>query len=139
MKYISISTPRCIAGLAMGMLMTVPVLSAQTVADKPALVASREGTQHLRSRMFVYSLRDHQSHLVYTADSIWEAPNWSPDGKYLISNHDGAIYKLVLKPDGSAEPQKLASPAGYNCNNDKALSPDGMKLAFSASPAQGQG
>jgi len=87
--------------------------------------------------MFVYDLRTGSSHEIYTADSIWEAPNWSPDGNYLIANSDGAIYKL--KPDGTAKPQKLSIPANYRCNNDKALSPDGTKIAFSAtvSPSKG--
>ncbi len=90
--------------------------------------------EHLRSKLYVYDLRDGSSHLVYTDDSVWEAPNWSPDGKYLISNHSGGIYKLNLKADGTAAPEKLAIPQGYACNNDKALSPDGKMLAFSATP-----
>jgi TolB protein len=96
--------------------------------------------QHLRSKIYVYDLRDGSSHLVYTADQIWEAPNWSPDGKYLISNSGGAIYKLVLRKDGTVEtPQRLAIPANYQCNNDKAISPDGRMIAFSASAAPHKG
>ena len=95
--------------------------------------------QHLRSRLFVYDLRNGSSRLVYTDDSVWEAPNWSPDGKYLILNHDDAIYKLVLKSDGTATPEKLAIPAQYHCNNDKALSPNGKELAFSATPPGDKG
>jgi TolB protein len=87
---------------------------------------------HLRSRLFIYDLHDGSSHLVYTADSVWEAPNWSPDGHYLIANSGGGIYKFVLKEDGTADPEKLAIPADYQCNNDKAISPDGNKIAFSA-------
>jgi TolB protein len=97
-----------------------------------AQAGAQPSEPHLRSRLFIYNLRDSSSHLVYTADSIWEAPNWSPDGKYLIANSGGAIYKLVLKQDGTAEPEKLAIPADYQCNNDKAISPDGNKIAFSA-------
>jgi TolB protein len=95
--------------------------------------------QHLRSRLFLYDLHTGSSHLVYTADSVWEAPNWSPDGKYLIANSGGAIYKLVLKQDGTAEPAKLAIPADYQCNNDKAISPDGTKIAFSATVPPNKG
>jgi TolB protein len=91
--------------------------------------------QHLRSRVFIFDLRDGSSHLVYSADSIWEAPNWSPDGKYLLLNSNGGIYKFVLREDGAAEPQKLSVPAEYDCNNDKGISPDGKKLAFSATRA----
>lgn len=95
--------------------------------------------EHFRSKLFLYDTRDGSSHLVYTDDTVWEAPNWSPDGTYLISNHSGAIYKLTLKADGTATPQKLAIPATYACNNDKALSPSGRQLAFSATPAGGKG
>jgi hypothetical protein len=98
----------------------------------PAQAGAERSEPHLRSRLFIYNLRDGSSHLVYTADSIWEAPNWSPDGKFLIANSGGGIYKLVLKQDGTAEPEKLAIPADYQCNNDKAISPDGNKIAFSA-------
>lgn len=102
-------------------------------------VLNAQTPQHLRSRLFIYDLHDGSSHLVYTDDSVWEAPNWSPDGKYLISNHDGGIYRLTLKPDGTAEPQRTAIPATYSCNNDKALSPDGTHLAFSATPPGDKG
>jgi Tol biopolymer transport system component len=116
-----------------------PALPAHSSSLSAAVEPASQSQEHLRSRIFIYDLRDGSSHLVYTADSIWEAPNWSPDGKYLISNHDGAIYKLLLKQGGTAEPQKLAIPAEDRCNNDKALSPDGSKLAFSATPGGGKG
>jgi Tol biopolymer transport system component len=113
----------------LALCLTAPALLAQTPAGRPG-----PAQQRLRSRIFFYDLRTGSSHLVYTADAIWEAPNWSSDGKYLISNSGGGIYKLVLKQDGTAnEPVKLAIPNEYKCNNDKGLSPDGKKLAFSAS------
>jgi Tol biopolymer transport system component len=115
-------------------LLLTAALSAQI---SPAHAQGSE--PHLRSRVFIYDMHDSSSHLVYTADTIWEAPNWSPDGKYLIANSGGGIYKFVLKQDGTAEPQRLALTDDYRCNNDKALSPDGQKLAFSASTAASKG
>ena len=123
-----------VVSIQMRFIYKLTVIAVSTLA--PALHAQTSSVhtaeQHLRSRLFIYDLHNGSSHLVYTADSIWEAPNWSPDGKYLIANSGGAIYKLVLKQDGTAEPEKLAIPADYQCNNDKAISPDGRKIAFSA-------
>ena len=93
----------------------------------------------LRSRIYLYSLADGASHLVFSDDSIWEAPNWSPDGRALIVNHNGAIYTLPVTPDASAKPEKLMLPPELSCNNDKSLSHDGKHLAFSASSPSSRG
>src|ERR1039457_1556345 len=88
-----------------------PALLAQPATAKSA--AAQEENQHMRSRLFIYDLRDSSTHLVFTADTVWEAPNWSPDGTYLISNSHGGIFKFVLKADNTADPQKLTIPADY--------------------------
>jgi TolB protein len=113
-------------------LLSLVGVHAQTTPAQPS-ASLQAAPQQLRSHLFVYDLRTKSSREIYTSDSIWEAPNWSPDGKYLIANSKGAIYRLDLESDGTAKPQKLALPEEYRCNNDKALSPDGSKLAFSAS------
>lgn len=118
--------------LALGFASIVCAQQAQAKALQTHAALHKHSSEHMRSRIFVYDLRSGTSRLVYTADSIWEAPNWSPVGNYLIANSNGTIYKLALKQDGTAEPQKLAIPAKYRCNNDKAISPDGKQLAFSA-------
>ena len=107
------------AGVAVGQQNTAPA----HVASEP----------RFRSHVLVYSLADKPSREVFTDDSVWEAPNWSPDGKYLLMNHAGDLYKLVLGSVQPNLPQKLALPKGTVCNNDKSLSPDGKLLAFSAS------
>lgn len=108
------------------------IISQSHEQPRATSAAQKHDGWRLRSRLYIYDLRDGSSHLIFTADSVWEAPNWSPDGKYLISNHDGHIYRLVLQGNSAAQPQRLAIPDSYECNNDKALSPDGTKLAFSA-------
>jgi len=130
MKVWSMHTRFCGMVTLAALSLATPVVLAQTA---PKAAAHAHGEQPLRSKLFIYDLRDGSSHLVYTADDIWEAPNWSPDGKYLISNSRGGIYKLVLKQDGTAEtPQRLAIPANAECNNDKAISPNGKMIAYSA-------
>ena len=137
MKTLSIHRPYFgLAGVAFCLL--APALHAQTATTPPA-APSEEAAEHLRSRLFIYDLHDGSSHLVYTADSIWEAPNWSPDGTYLLSNSGGHIYRFTLAKDGTAEPKELAIPSNFDCNNDKAISPDGKKLAFSATATGSDG
>jgi TolB protein len=136
MKIWSMHSRFCCTLIAATFGLTALVAHAQG-APQPAAHGEQ---QHLRSKLFIYDLLDGSSHLVYTADQIWEAPNWSPDGKYLIANSGGAIYKLALKLDGTAEtPQRLAIPANFQCNNDKAISPNGKMIAFSASAAPHKG
>lgn len=100
---------------------------------------SEPNPTNVRSRISVYDLETKKTNVVYTADQLWEAPNWSPDGKYLLANAGGEIYRFVLNSAGEAKPEKLALDPSYACNNDKGLSPDGQRLAFSAqrTPAKG--
>lgn len=137
MKFFSTQLRFCSMLTVTTLCFLAPALLAQPATAKSA--AAQEENQHMRSRLFIYDLRDSSTHLVFTADTVWEAPNWSPDGTYLISNSHGGIFKFVLKADNTADPQKLTIPADYLCNNDKAISPDGKKLAFSANllPARG--
>src|SRR5580693_7116590 len=128
MKVLSIQLQFCRLTL-IAFFLTAPALQAQSSAVH---VEAAPSEPHLRSRLFIYDLHDGSSHLVYTADSIWEAPNWSPDGTYLLSNSGGHIYRFTLTRNGTAEPRELAIPSKFDCNNDKAISPDGKKLAFSA-------
>ena len=139
MPFLSTRSRICRTFTMTALCLLAPALYAQTSPAQEGAAPPAQAQKHLRSRLFIYDMRDGSSHLVYTADSIWEAPNWSPDGTYLISNSGGGIYKLVLNQDGTAQPQRLAIPAEYRCNNDKAISPDGKKLGFSASLAPYKG
>ncbi len=87
----------------------------------------------IRSNISIYDLRDKSVHVVYTADKLIEAPNWSSDGKYLLANSDGLLFRLALDGTGPVSPEKLSLDSTYKCNNDHGLSLDGKALAFSAS------
>jgi Tol biopolymer transport system component len=72
--------------------------------------------------------------VVYQADQVIEAPNWSRDGKFLLINTEGNLYRLPLQGSGEPKPEQIdLSPGSYLCNNDHDLSRDGNWLAFSAS------
>ena len=85
-----------------------------------------------RSSVTVFDTATRLSHVVYTADEVVEAPNWSRDGKFLMVNTGGNLYRLPLD---SAPPalQKIDLAGSLKCNNDHDFSRDGKLLAFSAS------
>ncbi len=103
------------------------VQGGQTQATQP-----NQNPTNVRSKISIYDLESKSIHVVYTADRLWEAPNWSPDGKYLLANSGGALYRFTLDGDEKAQPEKLALDAGYECNNDHGLTRDGNLVAFSA-------
>ncbi len=90
-----------------------------------------------RSKVSVYDLKTKAVKVLYTADQMIEAPTWSPDGKYLLVNSKGDLWKL---PVGTNNPelQKIDLGSIGRCNNDKGISPDGKLIALS-SGATGHG
>lgn len=58
-----------------------------------------------------------------------EAPNWTPDGKWLVYNSNGKLYRL--SPDTPAEPQLIPTGFATRCNNDHVISADGRQIAIS--------
>ncbi|MDR1918058.1 MAG: transporter [Tannerellaceae bacterium] len=59
-----------------------------------------------------------------------EAPNWTVDGKWLIYNSGGKLYKL--SPDTPGEPVLIPTGAASRCNNDHVLSFDGRQIGISS-------
>ena len=62
---------------------------------------------------------------------IIEAPNWTPDGNWLVYNSRGKLYKI--SPDKPGEPQEINTGFATACNNDHVLSSDGKHIAISHS------
>ncbi len=91
---------------------------------------------HVRSKISIYDLATKQVRVLYTDDKLWEAPNWSLDGKYLLANSGGALYRI---PVSGGAPQKIDLDSSYACNNDHGISPDGKWLAISAAHGNPKG
>jgi len=68
--------------------------------------------------------------VIYTTKGHIEAPNWSADGKFLIYNSGGLLYKFPLD---TKTPVKINTGEVVNNNNDHGLSFDGKMLAMSSS------
>lgn len=66
--------------------------------------------------------------IVYSATNSLQAPNWTRDGKYLIYNSDGLLYKFDI---AAGKPTLLNTGPIKNNNNDHAISFDGKQIAMS--------
>ena len=66
-----------------------------------------------------------------------EAPNWTPDGKWLVYNSGGKLYKIA--PDGSGEPQEINTGAIAQLNNDHVISADGKWIGLSSNDPTARG
>jgi TolB protein len=66
--------------------------------------------------------------VIYVTLSRIEAPNWLPDGKTLIYNSGGRIYRI---PVSGGKPEVIDTGFATRCNNDHGVSPDGSQLAIS--------
>ena len=104
-----------------------------------ALPAARPPQPRYSSKISIYDLRDKSIRTVYQADTVFEAPNWSPDGKYLLVNSGGRLFHIPVDGAGPATPEPVNIDTSLRLNNDHAPSPDGKMIAFSASSATSRG
>jgi Tol biopolymer transport system component len=100
-----------------------------------ALTASAQ-TNKFSSKLTIYDLKTKTARTIFEAKEVFEAPNWSPDGKFLLFNMGGKLYRIST--DGG-QPEALNLDAALRCNNDHNLSPDGKLLAISCSTAASKG
>lgn len=84
----------------------------------------------LTSRLEVLDVETCERTIVKEFPYLIEAPNWTQDGKWLIYNSKGKIYRLAA--DGSGEPEHIETGVAVSCNNDHVISPDGRMLAVSS-------
>ncbi len=91
----------------------------------------REGAAIRGSKVSLYDLKTNSVSVVYAADQIIEAPVWSPDGKYLLVNSKGDLWKFPVNTP-NPDLQKIDLASICRCNNHKGYSPDGKPIAFSS-------
>jgi TolB protein len=67
--------------------------------------------------------------VIHESTGRFEAPNWMPDGKNLLFNENGSIYKLPIE---GGTPEKINTGTADRNNNDHGISFDGKMLAISS-------
>ncbi len=82
----------------------------------------------LHSTLETISIASKDRRVVLTMTNHFEAPNWSPDGSFLLFNSRGRIYRLPVK---GGTPEAVDTGFANRCNNDHGISPDGKQLVIS--------
>ncbi len=80
------------------------------------------------SRLEILDAETGNRKVIYSTTGHIEAPNWSRDGKFLIYNSGGKLYKFDLKKGKS---EVIETGMAINNNNDHGISFDGKMLAIS--------
>lgn len=82
----------------------------------------------MRSSLEIYEVATGAVRVVHQTDDLIEAPNWSPDGKTLLINGDGLLFKV---PVAGGVPVQVKTGFADTCNNDHGISPDGTQIVLS--------
>ncbi|RIH65297.1 biopolymer transporter TolR [Mariniphaga sediminis] len=96
--------------------------------EKPAVEGDNGYQKPSPSRLEVLNIETGNRRVVYETETHIEAPNWSRDGKFLIYNSGGILYKYDLKKQ---TPEKINTGFATSINNDHGISFDGKMLAIS--------
>jgi len=104
--------------------------------EKPA-AEGVDGYKNLSpSRLEIIDVETGMREVIYETDTHIEAPNWSKNGKFLIYNSGGKLYKFDLKKRTQVE---INTGNVISNNNDHGISFDGKILAISSStPVDGK-
>lgn len=85
------------------------------------------------SRLQIWDMAQGRSRLVLETDKHIEAPNWSPDGSYLLVNGNGRLFRVPLDaPALQPVPMDMPDDAARGCNNDHGITPDGQTYIISS-------
>jgi Tol biopolymer transport system component len=84
-----------------------------------------------RAQLFVVAVDSGERRLVHESSTLlFEAPNWTGDGVWLVFNGDGLLFRL--RSDGSGELEQIDLGTVPAINNDHVMAPDGSMVYVSA-------
>ena len=101
------------------------------------LSLSAQNPQRVISYLEVYDLETRSHQVIKEFPFLIEAPNWTSDGKWLVINKNGRLYKVA--PDGSTDLVEISTGAVTQCNNDHVISADGKWIALSSNDPNEKG
>jgi Tol biopolymer transport system component len=110
------------------MLVPLPrLLLLSGVVVPSGVLAQADGT--IRSSLQTVEIGSGRVDTVYSEDRHFEAPNWSPDGRFFVVNSQGLLYRLPAR--GEQRLEEIPTGFATRANNDHGISPDGRYLVLS--------
>lgn len=85
-------------------------------------------TDYIGSRLELMDVETGLRKIIYQSSVPFEAPNWTKDGKFLIFNSKGLIYRIPIE---GGKPELINTDFANSNNNDHGISPDGKQLVIS--------
>jgi Tol biopolymer transport system component len=82
-----------------------------------------------RTRFVTYDVQTKATAELFALDGEWHAPNWTPDGKYIVSDMGNALYRIPVSGADRGKPEKIYASASLVATNDHAVSWDGKQIA----------
>lgn len=83
---------------------------------------------YIGSNLEVLDLKSGSRRIIHTSPDSLQAPNWTPDGRALIYNRNGRLYRFDL---AQKTPAEINTDFAVNNNNDHVLSFDGRMMGIS--------
>ncbi|MFL6331818.1 MAG: TolB family protein [Pyrinomonadaceae bacterium] len=104
-----------------------------TVPAPAGLVPYRD---YLGSRLEIFDVAAGRRRVVHTIGDSVQAPNWTRDGRALVYNRNGRLYRFDLRTKAATE---IDTGFATSNNNDHVLSFDGRWLGISHHPKEDDG
>jgi TolB protein len=101
------------------------------IAPLTLWLAAAPQTSTVESTLEIIDIATGARQVVYRAPEHFEAPNWTRDGKFLVFNRAGRLFRV---PIAGGTPEAIDTGTAGRLNNDHGFSPDGRLLAISHSP-----
>ena len=83
-----------------------------------------------RTHFVVYDIQSNTTKTIFTVEGEWHAPNWTPDGKFVVSDMGGNLYRIPVAGADAGRPQKIDMSQKMAATNDHAISWDGRQIAI---------
>jgi len=99
----------------------------------PVQPGFERGKDPFGSRLEILDVAGGGRQVIYQTDDVFEAPNWTRDGRALIFNSQGRLYRFDLQ---TKTPVLIDTGDVLGNNNDHVLSFDGSMLAISSHSAE---